>query len=130
MPSIPVPGAIIKEVDRTLHIVLVAVRLVQGLALASGLLNLFDVEDEIRTISVAVQIVGEVEGSNTDELMRQNIRISVKTGFVVFGLFRKNDTDAIHQFEDGVGSKSQQHVRTSVVHCDKEIVDKEAHVLH
>lgn len=80
MPRMPVRGAVVKTVHRTLHIVLVAVWISQGLALAPDILNLLHAKGEIETLMVALQIVRGVAGSNADKLMGQNTGSSVEIG--------------------------------------------------
>lgn len=73
MPSIPARGAVPKAIDGTLHFVLVAVPLAQGLVFAPDILNRLDAEGEIETLAVALQIVGEVAGSNADKLIGRRL---------------------------------------------------------
>ena len=83
-PSILVHAVLVKSVNGSLHIRLAVVQVTQGLVLAPNILNLLDAECVVKTLSVALQIEGEVAGKNADKLMGQNTGISVNIGFIVF----------------------------------------------
>lgn len=95
-------GAVVNAVDGTLHIVLVAVRLAQGLVLAPDVFNLLDAEGEVDMLPVALKIVGEVAGSSADKVMGQNTGRSVEIGFVAFGSLRNNGANVIHHSKNSV----------------------------
>ena len=67
--SISVRGALIKAVNGSLHIRLVAVQVTQGLVLAPDILNILDAEGVVKTLPVVLQIDGEVTGQNLDKLI-------------------------------------------------------------
>ena len=67
--SIPVQGALIKYVNGSLHIRLVAVQVTQGIVLAPNILNLLGAEGVVKMLLVALQIDGEVPGKNAEKLM-------------------------------------------------------------
>ena len=68
VPSIPVRGALVKYINEDLHMRLSALQVAQGLVLAPNILNLLNAEDVVKTLLVALQIDGEVEGQNSYKL--------------------------------------------------------------
>ena len=69
VPSIPVRGALVKSVNRDLHIRLVAVQVTQVLVLSPDILNLLDAEGVVKMLQVALKIDGEVARQNAGKLM-------------------------------------------------------------
>ena len=69
VPIIPVRGALVKAVNGYLLIRLAEVQVTKGLVLAPDMLNILDDEGVLKSLSVALQIYGEVTGQNADKLM-------------------------------------------------------------